>query len=167
MLRFSGLMGEYLLFSNSCFPLFPLIPLNMLIFSIIEINVFLFCAPKCHTETEMVSSHTCWGGIFRCRRTSAAGWVGAGPSRCSAAPPGRALRLPTHTDAQSRRSGPVLMLRGYPPGCLPQRLSIRCTCRQRRSPLPQGGHFHHGETPPGLAQPLLHRSRTGGGQRGM
>lgn len=98
----------------------------------------------------MVSCHTCWGGIFHCRRTSAVGWGDAGPSRCSAAPRGRALRLPTHRDAHSRQSGPVLMLRGYPAGFLPQRLSFRCTCRQRRSPLPQGGHFHRGETHPGL-----------------
>lgn len=54
-------------------------------------------AEECPIETVTLSCPTCWDGTFRCRRTSAGGWVGAGPSRCSAAPRGWALRLPTHT----------------------------------------------------------------------
>lgn len=67
-------------------------------------NFFPFlCADECQIETVTLSCPTCWDGSGRCRRTSAGGWVGAGPSRCSAAPRGRARRRPTHTDTGSRR----------------------------------------------------------------
>lgn len=103
-------LNAYLNVVSSEFFYIPLIPLYVCIF---QYKLFsFFFSFKCHIKIEMVSCHTCWGGIFRCRRASAVGWVDAGPSRCSAAPRGRALRLPTHrpdSKDQSSRSEDILL----------------------------------------------------------
>lgn len=96
-----------------------------------------------------MSRRTVWSGIFRYRRASEVWLAAAGPSRCWAAPRGWALRLPAHTSGNTRRdrqqsSGSQ---GGYPAGCRPRWLRVRCTCRPRRSQQPQGQSFHGGQTP--------------------
>lgn len=54
--------------------------------------------------------------------------------------------LRTRRDRQ-QSSGSRGVRGGYPAGCPPRRLRVRCTCRPRRPQQPRGQTFHGGETP--------------------
>lgn len=82
------------------------------------------------SSDSIVSCRTVWSGIFHYRRASEAWLAAAGPSRCSAAPRGWALRLPAHTSGNTRRdrqqSSALWLTGGVGISCWPPATVVLC-----------------------------------------
>lgn len=102
----------------------------------------------------IVSCRTVWSGIFHYRRASEAWLAAAGPSRCSAAPRGWALRLPAHTSGNThrdRQQSSMLWLTGGGGDILLAACHGGSVSGVRAGPgarsIHRGEAFHGGETP--------------------